>query len=53
MDRRFMFMKKNVPCPGAMYMHVHAYDHNSQTSSRKRLSQSKPNFIWNIVRKGE
>ena len=54
MDRIFMFMKKNVPkglsapAPG----HLHAYDHNIQTSSLKLLSQSKPNLMWSIVRKG-
>ena len=56
MDRRFMFMKKMSPgglsAPATGY--IHAYDHNIQTSSsQKQLSQSKPNFMWNIVRKGE
>ena len=32
----------------------HVYDHNIQTSSPlKPLGQSKPNFIWSIVRKGQ
>ena len=57
MDRRFMFMKifwaQRVvcPCPGAIYVHV--YDHNIQTSSLKPLGQSKPNFMWSILRKNE
>ena len=53
MDRRFMFMEKNVlrglsiPAPGL-------YGQNVQTSSSlKLLGQSKPNFMWSIVRKGE
>ena len=29
------------------------YDHNIQTSSLRQLGQSKPNFVWTIVRKGE
>ena len=55
MDRRFMFTKKMssggcLPLPRG---YIHAYDHNIQTSSsQKPLSQSKPNFMWSIVRKG-
>ena len=55
MDRQFMFMKNKCPqgvvcpCPGAIYI----YDHNIQASSLKPLGQSKPNFMWNFVRKGE
>ena len=55
MDRRFMFMKNNVlrglsvPAPG----YIHVYDHNIQTPFLKPLGQSKPNFMWSIVRKGE
>ena len=56
MDRRFMLMKKNVPrglsapAPG----HIHAYDHNIQTScSWKLCSQSKTIFMWSIVRNEE
>ena len=30
--------------------YIHAYDHNIQTSSWKPLSQSKPHFMWSIVR---
>ena len=57
-DRIFMFMKifwaQRVvcSCPGAVYIHV--YDHNIQTSSSlKPLGQSKPNFMWSILRKSE
>ena len=31
---------------------IHVYDHNIQTSL-KRLGQSKPNFMWSIIRKGQ
>ena len=31
--------------------YIHVYDHNIQTSL-KLLGQSKPNFMWSIVRKG-
>ena len=59
MDRRFMLNEKenvlrglSVPVRG--YIHVNLYDHNIQTpSSLKPLGQSKPNFRWSIVRKGE
>ena len=34
--------------------YIHVYDHNIQTSSSlKPLGQSKPKFMWNIVRKEE
>ena len=34
--------------------YIHVYDHNIQiSSSLKPLGQSKPNFIWSIVRKGQ
>ena len=48
MDRRFMFMKKNVClCPEG---YIHVYDHNIQTSSSlKPLGQSKSNFMWSVV----
>ena len=59
MDRRFMVMKKmssgglSAPVPG-LYIYVHVYDHNIQTStSLKPLGQSKPNIKLSIVRKGE
>ena len=32
--------------------YIHVYNHNIQTSL-KLLGQSKPNFIWSIVRKGQ
>ena len=56
MDRIFMFMKKFGPrglsAPARGYIHV--CDHNVQTSSSlKPLGQSKPNFMWSIIRKGE
>ena len=57
MDRRFMFMEKNVrrglsaPTHG---LYIHVYDHNIQTSSSLMpLGQSKRNFMWSIVMKGE
>ena len=58
MDRKFMFMKlfwaQGVICicPGAIIAHL--YDHNIQASSSlKPLGQSKPNFMWSILRKRE
>ena len=56
MDRRFMFIEKMssggfLPPPLG---YIHVYDHNIQTSSSlKLLGQSKLNFMWSIVRKGE
>ena len=54
-ERRFMFMAifwaqvVVCPCPGAIHMHM-----NIQTSSfRKPLGQSKPNFMWSKIWKGE
>ena len=42
-----------LPLPRG-YIHVHVYDHNIQTSSSlKPLGQSKPNFMWSILRKSE
>ena len=57
MNRRFMFMKifwaQGVVCPCPLG-YIHVYDHNIQTtSSLKPLSQSKPNFMWSILRKSE
>ena len=57
MDRRSMLMKKKM-CPGGCVPltqgYIHAYDHTIQTSSSlKPVSQSKPNFMWSIVRKGK
>ena len=51
MDRRFMFMEKMSS--GSCLPLLHVYDHNIQTSSRKPPGQSKSNFMWSIVRKGE
>ena len=55
MDRRLMLIENfrprglSAPAPGA----IHVYDHNIQTSSSlKPLSQSKPNFMWSILKKG-
>ena len=51
MDRIFMFLSPGgcLPLPRG---YIHVYDHNIQTSSPlKPLGQSKPNFIWSIVRK--
>ena len=57
MDRRFMFMKKMLSSGGCLFLslgNIHVYDHNIQTpSSLKLLGQSKPNFVWSIVKKGE
>ena len=56
MDRIFMFMKifwgpeSCLPLPRG---YIHEYDHNIQTSSLKLLGQSKPNFMWIILRKSE
>ena len=43
------FCPKGVVCPypGAVY------DHNIQASSLKLRDQSKPNFMWSNVLKGE
>ena len=57
MDIILMFMEKMssgdcLPRPWAINMYN--YDHNIQTSSSlKPLGQSKPNFMWSIVRKRE
>ena len=57
MDRRFMFMKKKMSSGVCLLLpmgFIHVYDHNIQTSSSlKSLGQSKANFMWSIVRKGE
>ena len=51
MDRRLMFMEKFwplgvvCPCPGAIYMYI--------SIILKLLGQSKPNFMWSILGKGE
>ena len=38
---------------GLQSYNKHVYDHNIETSSLKPLGQSKPNFVWNILRKRE
>ena len=57
MDRRFMLMKRNLTPGGCLPLsrgYIHVYDHNIQTStSLKPLGQLKPNFMLNIVWKGE
>ena len=53
MDRRFMFMVKmsSGGCLLLPRVYIHVYDHNIQTSSSlKPLDQSKPIFMWSIVR---
>ena len=55
-DKIFMFMKK-MPPGGFLSLprgNILLHDHNIQTSSAlKPLGQSKPTFMWIIVRKGE
>ena len=58
MDRIFVVMKKVCPqgvvcpCPRAIYMYMTMiFKHN--LSSLKPLGQSRPNFMWSIVRKGQ
>ena len=54
-NRVFIFMKKKSPgaCLPLPRGYIHVHDHNIQTSSAlKPLGQSKPNFMWSIVRKG-
>ena len=57
MDRIFMLMKTFCPhgvCLSLPRGYIHVYDRNIQTSfSLKLLGQSKPNFMWSIVRKEE
>ena len=54
MDRIFVFEKQlspgdRLPFP---WGYIHVCDHNIHTSySLKPLGQSKPNFMWSIVRK--
>ena len=53
MDRRFIYMEK-MSSGGCLPLgYIHVYDHNIQASSQKPLGQSKPNFMWSIVRKGK
>ena len=57
MDRRSMLMKTKMSSGGCLPLlrgYIHAYDQNIQTSSSmKPLGQSRPNFMWSIVRKDE
>ena len=56
MDGMLMFMKTFCSQGGCLPQsrgYIHVYGHNIQTSSLKPLSQSKPNFMWSIVRNGE
>ena len=56
MDRRFMFMKimSSGGCLSLLRGYIHVYDNNIQTSSSlKQFCQSKPNFMWSIVGKGD
>ena len=57
MDKIFMFMKifwaQRVVCPMSRG-YILVYYHDIQTSSSlKPLGQSKPNFMWSILRKSE
>ena len=57
MDRRLILMKNFspwavvCPCPGAIYMYISIIMKN--LPPLKPLGQSKPNFIWSILGKGE
>ena len=56
MDKIYVYEKILSPggCLPLSQGYVHVYDHNIQTSSPlKPLGQSKPNFIWRIIRKGK
>ena len=58
MDRRLMLMENFSPWGGGCLPlprgYIHVYFHNNETSSSlKPLGQSKPNFIWSILGKGE
>ena len=56
MDRRLMLIENFsfgvcLPLPRG---YIHVYFHNNEISSPlKPLGQSKPNFIWSILGKGE
>ena len=51
MDEKKMSSGGRLPLPLG---YIHVYDNNIQTSSSlKLLGQSKPNFMWSIVRKGK
>ena len=55
--RKLMFMEKILAPGGCLPLsrgYIHVYFHNIETSSSlKPLGQSKPNFMWSIVRKRE
>ena len=57
MDRKFMFLKKKMSSERCLPLpqgYIHVYDHNIQISSSLiLLGQSKPNFLWSIVRNGK
>ena len=51
----YIYEKQNVPrgCLPLPRSYIHVHDHHIQTSSApKPLGQSKPNFMWSIVRRG-
>ena len=56
MDTRFMFMKIFWAQGGCLPLsrgYINVYDQNIQiSSSLKPLGQSKPNFMWSSLRKG-
>ena len=56
MDRIFMFFENilgPVGCLPLPWGYIHVFDQNIQTSSSlKLLGQSKPNFMWNILGRG-
>ena len=49
-----IYVYENILGPGGCLPlprgYIHVYDHNIQTSSLKPLGQSKPNFMWSILR---
>ena len=55
MHKNFLFLRRKemtVPVPG-LHTCIYTYDHYFQTSSLKRHGQSKPNFMWSLLWKGE
>ena len=52
-----LFLKKKMSSVGCLLLpwaYIHVCDHNIQISSSLiLLGQSKPNFMWSIVREGE
>ena len=53
-----IYVHENIFAPGGCLPlprgYIHVYDQNIQTSSFwKRLGQTKPNFMWSKIRKGE